>query len=54
MLLACISLRPEIKPSWRSSGVVSDDETVSALPPGNEATTRNRRALELGNEAIGN
>src|SRR5580698_6454487 len=34
-----ISLRPAIRPNWRSSGVATEDAMVSGLAPGNAAET---------------
>src|SRR6188768_2514846 len=34
-----ISVTPAMRPSWRSSGVATDVDIVSGLPPGNEADT---------------
>src|SRR6185369_160774 len=34
-----ISVTPAMRPSWRSSGVATDVDIVSGLPPGNDAET---------------
>ena len=53
MLVDDISFKPEMRPSWRSSGDVSAGAIVSALAPGRDAWTEMVGRSSNGNEAIG-